>query len=143
PYAGRLSDKIKPAYLASFGMLLTVFGLILLTFTRQSTPLLFFIIALILLGVGFGFFSAPNTNAVMTSVSNEYYGIASGILSSMRILGQVISMAIVLLFFNMILGPVKITNQNLLGFIDYLKYSFLLFAILSGIGVFFSLARCK
>ncbi|HPP86623.1 MAG TPA: MFS transporter, partial [bacterium] len=56
PYAGRLSDKIKPAYLASFGMLLTVFGLILLTFTRQSTPLLFFIIALILLGVGFVFF---------------------------------------------------------------------------------------
>jgi len=81
PFAGKLSDRIKPAYIASFGMFLTVVGLIMLIFIN-SFSILFLILALAIVGIGFGFFSAPNTNAIMNSVEAKFLGFVSVFLGS-------------------------------------------------------------
>jgi len=43
-------------------------------------------------GRGFALFSSPNTNAVMASVEKRSYGVASAILATMRLVGQMLSM---------------------------------------------------
>lgn len=83
PFAGRLSDKIDPRLVASLGMAFTVIGLFLLLFLHEKTTLIYLIPVLLTLGFGFALFSSPNTNAVMGSVEEKYYGIASGTVSLM------------------------------------------------------------
>ena len=65
PIAGKLSDRVEPAIVASAGMTLTAAGLFLLVFLTAATPLWYLIASLIVLGAGLGLFSSPNTNAII------------------------------------------------------------------------------
>ncbi len=143
PFAGRLSDKIEPRIVASIGMTLTFFGLFLFTFLNERTPLEFILTCLILLGFGFALFSSPNTNAVMSSVEKRFYGVASGILGTMRLIGQMLSMGIVMLIFALYIGRVKITPEYYPAFLRSAKIAFFIFAFLCFGGIFASLARGK
>ena len=93
PLAGRLSDRVQPRIVSSAGMALTAVGLFLLSFVEQDTAIPYLLLCLAVNGIGFGLFSSPNMNAIMSSVDKRYYGIASGAVASMRILGQMTSMA--------------------------------------------------
>jgi len=141
PFAGRLSDRIDPGIIASAGMGLTALGLFLLVFLSQGTPLWYIITALLVLGFGFGLFSSPNTNAIMSAVHKRYYGVASGMVSTMRTLGQLLSMGIAMMIFAIVIGRVEITPAYYPRFIDSLHYAFVLFTILCVIGIFASLVR--
>ncbi|HLF36009.1 MAG TPA: MFS transporter, partial [Cyclobacteriaceae bacterium] len=91
-FSGRLSDKFDSRILSSLGMSILVIGLIMLTFLGQDTGSVFIAAILVILGMGFGLFSSPNTNAVMGSVDKKYLGIASATVGTMRVTGQMISM---------------------------------------------------
>ena len=75
PIAGALSDKHEPRLVASFGIAA----------------------ACVIIGIGFGFFSPANNNAIMGAVSKKLYGVASSMVSVMRLSGQAVSMAVVTL----------------------------------------------
>ena len=109
PMAGRLSDKMEPRLLASVGMALTALGLLLLVLLGSDTSLSFIIASLVILGLGFGVFSSPNTNAIMSSVEDRFYGVASSMLATMRLIGQMLSMGIVMVVFAVFIGRVAIT----------------------------------
>ncbi len=141
PLAGKLSDKTEPRIIASIGMALTSFGLFLLIFLNKSTSIYFIICCLITLGLGLALFSSPNTNAVMSSVNKKFYGIAAGIIGTMRLIGQAFSMGIVMLIFSLILGKNQITAQNYVDFLHSLNILFILFTILCFFGIFLSLSR--
>lgn len=143
PLAGRLSDKIEPRILASVGMAFTVVGLLLFAFITSDTSLTIVTINLIFLGVGFGLFSSPNTNAVMSSVTKEFYSIASATLGTMRLTGQMLSMGIVILIFSLSLGRIQITAENFPEFVGSMRVAFIIFASLCFIGIFASLGRGK
>lgn len=143
PIAGKLSDRIEPSIVASAGMALTAAGLILLVFLTETTSLGYLVICLILLGAGFGLFSSPNTNAIMSSVEKRYYGVASGMVGTMRLLGQMLSMGIAMLLFAVIIGPVEITPSYFPQFMTSLHVGFILFAVFCIAGIFFSLIRGK
>jgi MFS family permease len=49
---------------------------------------------LLVIGIGMGVFSSPNTSAVMGSVDRRRLGIASGTLATMRFTGQATSLAV-------------------------------------------------
>jgi EmrB/QacA subfamily drug resistance transporter len=95
PLAGRLSDRVDAGRLASAGMAVTAVALGLLSTLTSATPVWFLVAALGLLGSGFALFSAPNTNVVMSSVDPAAYGVASATVSTMRLVGQMLSMGIV------------------------------------------------
>ncbi len=141
PLAGRLSDRIEPRAVASIGMVLTFLGLLLLTFLSERTPMEFILLSLILLGLGFALFSSPNTNAVMSSVERRFYGVASGILGTMRLIGQMLSMGIVMLIFAIYIGRVGIAPGNYPAFLGSVRVAFIIFALLCFVGIFASLAR--
>lgn len=143
PLAGRLSDKIEPQIVASIGMGLTVAGLIPFIFLGYDTSITIIVVTLLLIGTGFGLFSSPNTNAIMSSVERRYYGIASASVGTMRLTGQAISMGIATLVFGIRLGRVKITPEYFPQFLESTRITFLIFAVLCTFGVFASLARGK
>ncbi|MDD2496624.1 MAG: MFS transporter [Desulfitobacteriaceae bacterium] len=141
PFAGSLSDRIEPRILASSGMGLTAIGLFVFSFISQTTPIWLVIATLAIMGIGFALFSSPNTNAVMSSVEKKFYGIASSTLGTMRLTGQAISMTVVTLIITLIVGNVELTPANAEELVNAMKITFILFTILSIIGIFCSLAR--
>jgi len=141
PIAGSLSDRIEPRIVASIGMALTTAGLVMLTFLSNVTSLQFILISLVILGLGFGFFSSPNTNAVMGSVERKFYGVASGTLGTMRLTGQALSMGMVLLLFALYIGRVQITPEYYPLFLKSMKIAFSISAALCFAGIFASIAR--
>lgn len=141
PLAGWLSDRAEPKVLASTGMGLTGLGLMLFSGLQEETPITLIVANLMLLGFGFALFSSPNTNAIMSSVEKKFYGVASATLATMRVVGQTLSMAIILLIFALYIGERAITPDNYDLFMKSAKISFLIFSVLCIIGIFASLAR--
>ena len=143
PFSGKLSDRIEPGILASIGMALTALGLFLLAFLDDGTPLGFIVGSLILFGFGFSLFSSPNSNAVMRSVESRFYGVASGILGTMRMAGMAFSMGMTILIFSIYIGKVQITPEYYPLFLGCIKLAFIFFGVLCVVGVLASLARGK
>ena len=143
PVAGRLSDKRNPGIIASAGMALTALGLILLCFISNNTPVFYIILLLILEGIGFGLFSSPNTNAIMSSVDRKNLGIASGMVGTMRMIGQTMSMGIAMMLLSLYLGKKPVSPETFSGLTSAMRIGFLVFSGLSLLGIFASLARNK
>lgn len=141
PLAGRLSDKYNPGIIASLGMALTAAGLIMLCFINASSPILLIILLLILMGTGFGLFSSPNSNAIMSSVEKRHLGIASGVVGTMRMIGQMMSMGIAMMLLALYIGQKEIEPDTFSGLISAMKTGFLIFSVLCIAGIFASLAR--
>lgn len=141
PLAGKLSDRIQPSIVSSIGMAVTTVGLGAFVFLSGDTGIVFIILMLLLLGIGFGLFSSPNTNAVMSSVKPHEYGMASATLGTMRLVGQTMSMGITLMIFAVTMGKGTSQLTNIPGLIASIHFSFLTFAILCFVGIFFSMAR--
>jgi len=143
PLAGRLSDKINPGVIASAGMTLTASGLIMLCFVTPSTPVSTIVILLLVMGIGFGLFSSPNSNAIMSSVEKRYLGVASGVVGTMRMIGQMLSMGIAMMLISLFIGKKTINPDTYPGLVTAMRTGFVIFSGLSVLGIFASLARNK
>jgi EmrB/QacA subfamily drug resistance transporter len=141
PLAGRLSDRIEPRLLASFGMGVTVMGLARFAIIRPETGLVSIIANLAMLGFGFALFSSPNMSAILGAVDRRFYGVASGTVATMRLLGQMFSMAIATVVLSIFIGRSPIQPANYALFMKSVHMVFTIFALLCTAGVFFSLAR--
>ena len=141
PFAGKLSDRIDPRKVASGGMAMTGLGLLYFIFIDEKTALPMIVAFLILLGVGFALFSSPNTNAVMGSIDKKFYGIASGILSTMRSIGMTFSMGFVMVSFSICMGRTQITPALYPLFLKSVKGTFVFFTFLCLLAILASLAR--
>jgi hypothetical protein len=124
-------------------MAITAAGLTPFVFLTPATPMLIVVISLAILGLGFGIFSSPNTNAVMSSVESRFYGFASGTIATMRTIGQVLSVAIVELIFALVIGRAAVTPESSQLFMQSNQLAFALFTVLCFFGIFASLARGK
>jgi MFS family permease len=141
PVAGKLSDKRNPGAIASIGMGITASGLILLCFITETTPDYFIVLLLLLMGIGFGLFSSPNSNAIMSSVEKRHLGVASGVVGTMRMVGQMMSMGIAMMLISLYIGKQTINPSTYPGLISAMRTGFVIFSILSVLGIFASLAR--
>ena len=141
PLAGRLSDRIDPGRIASAGMGINAVGLFLLININNSSSILFITVCLVIMGFGFALFSSPNTNAIMSSVEKKHYGIASGSVGTMRMLGMMCSMAIATLIFSVLIGRNQISTEVFPEFLRSMRIAFSISALLCLTGIFFSLSR--
>lgn len=142
-FSGRLSDKINPRWPASLGMAISVIGLLMLVLIEKETSQMFIITALAILGFGFGLFSSPNTNMVMSSVERKFYGVASATVATMRTTGMMFSMAIASLSLHVFVGNQQINDSNIESFIHSSKVIFIIFTLLCVVGVFSSFVGKK
>lgn len=141
PVVGKLSDRIQPRYFATVGMGMCSLGLLLLAFLTPATPLGWIVAILLWVGLGFALFSSPNMNTIMGSVEKPQYGQASGIASSMRVFGQIISMSIITFLFSMNFGDSSVEAVSNPIFMDVMQWSFLIFAVVGIPGIYFSFNR--
>ncbi len=137
PFAGNLSDRIEPRIVATMGMAITALGLSFFMFLTPETSLHAIVFSLMVLGFGYALFSSPNTNAIMSSVHIRYLGIASSMVSTMRSLGQVISMAIAMFCFSVFIGSVAITPSVYPELLTSITVTFKIFTglCIAGVGI--------
>jgi len=141
PFTGKLSDHVSPFKLASFGMALCALGLFSFSFISETYPLWLIILNLVVVGIGFAFFSSPNTNAVMACVDKKDYGVASSILATMRSIGHSTSMAVVTFIVALKMGETTLEEAEIPPLISMMRLSFIVFTAVCGIGIFISLKR--
>ena len=141
PIVGRLSDRVQPRYPASAGMIMCTAGLLAMSFFNQNTPIWIIVSVLLWIGTGFALFSSPNMNTIMSSVDRKSIGLASGTAASMRILGQIISMTIITLFFAAYFDGKQIAMVDNIVFLKVMQWGFICFTLLCASGIYFSVSR--
>lgn len=141
PISGHLSDRYEPRVLSSVGIAFNLVGLGMLALLDASSSFVYIGTCLVVMGVGFGIFSSPNSNAIMGSVEPEYYGSAAGVMSTTRVCGQMMSMGVVTLVFALNLGDVEITPAVYPTLMTSISTCFLIGACTCAVGIYFSLAR--
>jgi len=99
------------------------------------------VLLLILLGIGLALFSAPNTNAIMSSVSRHHYGVASAMLATMRSLGMMMSMGMVMIAFALLLGDIALSPAMAGPFLQSMQAIFLVLFLFSIVGAAVSWRR--
>jgi EmrB/QacA subfamily drug resistance transporter len=95
PIAGALSDRIGGHRIMGTGLALQAAGLAwIAAVTTPSTPYADLVAPFALSGIGMGLFFAPVANVVLSSVSSEAEGRASGANNAIRELGGVLGVAV-------------------------------------------------
>ncbi len=107
PIGGWLSDRYGSRVLATGGILVAGVAAALLMTLPADFNLWLFAAYLALMGAGMGFFSAPNTSQIMSSVPAEQRGAAAGMRSMVLNAGMTASTAI---FFTIVIASL---SQNL------------------------------
>ena len=102
PVSGWLSDKYGARPFATGGMVLAAFTFLFLTMLPANFSYPIFALLLLLNGIGFGLFAAPNTTGIMNAVPARQRGSASGMRATFMNTGMVLSIGV---FFSlMIIG---------------------------------------
>lgn len=143
PLFGRLSDAVEPRIIASLGMAATAIGLTILSQLSGTDSNYWLVAGLLVIGIGFSLFSSPNTNAMMSSVGRHHLGTASGLVATMRVLGQMSSMVLVALVFALVIGQVEIVPEHYGALERAIARCFTIAACLCVPGIYFSAVRGK
>lgn len=95
PISGWLSDIVGTRPLTIFGLCVLVIAYGLVSTLSAKTGTVGYISRVAWVGFGMGIFQSPNNSAIMGSVARDRLGVASGLLSLTRTLGQTTGVALV------------------------------------------------
>lgn len=99
PVSGILSDRLGQRLFATVGMIVQGVAFVLLTFLPANFDYIWFAVLLVVMGIGQGMFSAPNTTLSMNDVPAAQRGVASGMRATFMNAASVISMT---MFFSIV-----------------------------------------
>jgi MFS family permease len=111
PFTGKLSDYTSPRAVVGAGVVLSSLALLVLAFLGSETPLTVILAALAIMGAGFALFQPPLLRTLVGSVPREMYGLASGLVETMRLTGMTVSIAITTIAFSLALGTTHVTAE--------------------------------
>ena len=143
PFSGKLSDKFEPQKLAALGMGFVAVALFILIFLNEGTPLYIVIISMMLQGIGYGIFSSPNTNSIMGSVPRKLAPVASATVSTVRVIGQTMSLGMLTVIFAIVMGSVQIIPKYFPLLMQSSQIAFIISTILCVIAIIASLIGVK
>ncbi len=143
PFAGRMADRYQPAWIATAGMSFCTVGLGCSSLLTATTPFIMLYAILVTMGIGFGFFSTPNSTAIMNSISPKDYGMASSVIATMRTTGMLTSMTIITVLLSYYLGNKPVTSATGEAFISTMHTAMILFSFMGLIAIFLSTGRIK
>ena len=112
PLSGRFSDKIHPQKLSTIGLVIFLIPLMGLMFLDVKTPIYLIAIVLVLIALGTGIFSVPNTNAIMGSVGKEEASYTSATQITLRSCGQTMSYGLLTLVCSFVMGNLPLSVEN-------------------------------
>lgn len=94
PIAGVLADSLGSKKVTITGLLMLLAGFTAVSGINANTGVAEFLVRLVLIGSGMGFFMTPNNNAIMGEVPKNRLGVSSGMLALSRTLGQALGVAV-------------------------------------------------
>lgn len=152
PIMGRYSDKYGARFIATIGILIIIAGVTFyVIFLNTSSPLYYIIIGTIITGFGGSMFWPSNNSAVMANVSENFRGVASGILrffSSLGLIGSFVITFVVAslaiprsLAFEIFAGTSKIIGGIGVAFVSGMRLAFVALILMLTIAGIFSLTR--
>lgn len=112
PISGWMSDKYKHMPLSFIGLSINTLALTLLSFSNSTSPVIFIVMLVALLGFGNAMFQSPNTSYIMGAVSRDKLGVAGSINAFSRNFGMISGTTISVLIFMFVTktGINNITN---------------------------------
>jgi EmrB/QacA subfamily drug resistance transporter len=144
PLSGSLSDRFGTRPVSVFGLILLLIGYLTASTLNETTTPLGYVLRMLPIGLGMGIFQSPNNSAVMGAAPRNRLGIASGLLSMTRTLGQTAGIAFLGAFFASRLvyytgQPVDISNAPPAAMVSALHDQFLVVAALVAVGLILAL----
>jgi len=94
PIAGRLTDRVGPRPLMTFGLMCVSGSLFWQSHLTVSSDYSTLLPGFVLMGIGMAFVMSPMSTAAMNSVAQAKAGVASGILSMSRMVGGTFGVAV-------------------------------------------------
>lgn len=94
PISGSLSDRLGSRPLTVAGLVVLSLGYLGATTLTETTSTLGYVLRFLPIGAGMGLFQSPNNSAIMGAAPRGRLGVASGLLSITRTLGQTSGIAI-------------------------------------------------
>ncbi len=94
PISGSLSDRLGTRPITVMGLLVLLAGYYAVSTLTIQTTALGYVLRFLPVGIGTGIFQSPNNSAVMGAVPRTRLGVASGLLSITRTLGQTTGIAV-------------------------------------------------
>lgn len=92
--SGYLSDKYGPHRVAPFAIIIWIFGLVLMSGLSANPTLWDVAIRVFFIGCGVGLFFTPINSSILGSLPKERSGVANGIMSVIRTMGQISGISI-------------------------------------------------
>jgi EmrB/QacA subfamily drug resistance transporter len=112
PFSGKLADKFEPRVIATLGCAIVACGLLVLSLMNTQTSATYIASSLLLIGIGFGLFSTPNNNAIMSATHPDEVGVASASMNLARTIGNLIGMSLVNLMVHYYLGDAQFSPEQ-------------------------------
>jgi EmrB/QacA subfamily drug resistance transporter len=94
PLSGMLSDRVGTRPITVVGLLVMLLGFYAISTLSLDTTGVGYVLRFLPIGIGIGIFQSPNNSAVMGAVPRQRLGVASGLLSITRTLGQTTGIAV-------------------------------------------------
>ncbi len=141
--AGRLSDRFSASKVATFGMFFSFLGLLSFCAISEGTNFVFIALSLFVMGLGFGIFSSPNTNVVMSSVGPKDYAQAAATMGTVRLVGQSLSMGIAMMAVSFNMGNKAFSPALHAEITESMRMSFAIGAAFCLAGIYFSSVRVR
>ncbi len=94
PIAGRMSDRIGSRPLMTGGLLLITFGMLWMTGITTHSSYGYLLVYFVAFGIGIGLVMSPMSTAAMNAVVVTKAGVASGILSMVRMVGGTLGVSV-------------------------------------------------
>lgn len=101
PISGRLSDRFPVGVMGGIGLAIMAFGLVMVARLTPHPVTADVVWRMVVCGLGFGCFQAPNNRAIIASTPRERSGSAGAVISTARLLGQTTGTALVALIFGL------------------------------------------
>jgi MFS family permease len=143
PFAGTLSNRIAPQKLSAIGMGLVTVAIFVLVFLDEDTSFSVIIFSMVLQGLGFGLFLSPITKVIMGSAQRKFAHSSSATLSTLKVIGQTMSLGLLTVVFAIVMGSVQIIPQYYPLLIKSSQITCIIITILSIITFFLLLIGVK
>lgn len=143
PFAGRLSDRFGPRFIATIGCAIVALGFLFMNHIDMTSTALYIAGCLSLLGLGFGLFSTPNNSAIMGTVQEQEVGVASASMNLSRTIGNLVGMSIVNLIIHYYLGDATFSRENNLALMETISLALMMSLVFVIVATFISALRGK
>jgi MFS family permease len=130
-YAGRLADRIDPRFVVGSGVVATTLSLLILSSLGPETPIPLVLVSLVLMGSSIALFQSPLVRTLVSSVPREMFGLASGMVETMRLAGMTVSISIATIIFTIRAAGPPVAEAGSLEYLTGLHTIFWILLIIS------------